>query len=282
MTHPIRQALPLVLLAMCLIPAGDTAGKILGEAQGVHPVFIAWSRFAIGAILLAPFVTTAMPMRLFLDWRVWLRALLVVGGITSILTALRTEPMANVFGAFFVGPILSYFLSALLLREPITPIRTLLLLLGFMGVLLVVKPGFGMTPGLGFAVLAGTFYGGFLTASRWLAQVGRPRALMLTQLVIGALVLAPFGLMTMPPLTLPVVALSSASALGSMLGNLLLILALRLAPASRVAPFVYMQLVAATALGWIVFGDLPDLLATLGLALLIVTGLASLTLRERP
>lgn len=282
MTHPIRQALPLVLLAMCLIPAGDTAGKILGEAQGVHPVFIAWSRFAIGAILLAPFVTTAMPMRLFLDWRVWLRALLVVGGITSILTALRTEPMANVFGAFFVGPILSYFLSALLLREPITPIRTVLLLLGFMGVLLVVKPGFGMTPGLGFAVLAGTFYGGFLTASRWLAQVGQPRALMLTQLVIGALVLAPIGLMTMPPLTLPVVALSSASALGSMLGNLLLILALRLAPASRVAPFVYMQLVAATALGWIVFGDLPDLLATLGLALLIVTGLASLTLRERP
>ena len=118
MTHPIRQALPLVLLAMCLIPAGDTAGKILGEAQGVHPVFIAWSRFAIGAILLAPFVTTAMPMRLFLDWRVWLRALLVVGGITSILTALRTEPMANVFGAFFVGPILSYFLSCLLYTSP--------------------------------------------------------------------------------------------------------------------------------------------------------------------
>ena len=131
-------------------------------------------------------------------------------------------------------------------------------------------------------MLAGTFYGGFLTASRWLAQVGRPRALMLTQLVIGELVLAPFGLMTMPLLTLPVVALSGASALGSMLGNLLLILALRLAPASRVAPFVYMQLVAATALGWIVFGDLPGLLATLGLALLIVTGLASLTLRERP
>lgn len=275
MRNDILRALPLMLLAMTLIPAGDSAGKLLGMA-GVSPIFIAFSRFALGAAILLPFVLHLTPMRLFADWRIWLRSLLVVGGIVSILTALQTEPIANVFGAFFVGPILATILSVWLLRETISWARAALLLIGFCGVLLVVRPGFGMTPGLGFAVLAGVFYGGFLTASRWLSAVARPRALLISQLVIGALVLAPFGLPMMPVITPQVAALTLASALGSMLGNLCLILALRMAPASRMAPFVYTQLIAATALGWAVFGTLPDALTLAGLAILLISGFATL------
>lgn len=103
MDRSTLHALPLVLVAMMLIPAGDTAGKVL-TSGGVAPVFVAWSRFALGALLLAPFAIRAVDPRLFLDWRVWVRALFIVCGIVSILTALRTEPIANVFGAFFVGP----------------------------------------------------------------------------------------------------------------------------------------------------------------------------------
>ncbi|WP_171561333.1 MULTISPECIES: DMT family transporter [unclassified Roseobacter] len=272
------RALPLMLVAMALIPMGDSAGKLLTTTYGAEPVFVAWSRFALGAVILAPFVLHLTPPRLFLDWRIWLRALLVVAGITSILTALKTEPIANVFGAFFVGPIISYFLSAWLLAEPISRGRTTLLLVGFIGVLLVVKPGFGMTPGLGFAVLAGLCYGAFLTASRWLATAARARALLFSQLMIGALVLAPFGLTALPAFSAPVAAYTTVSALGSMLGNLLLVIALRLAPASAMAPFVYTQLVAATFLGWLIFNDFPDMLALTGLALLLISGLASLAL----
>ncbi len=278
MNADLRRALPLMLLAMTLIPAGDTAGKLLTAGHDADPLFVAFSRFALGALLLAPFVLHLTPARLFVDWRVWLRALFLAGGITSILTALRTEPIANVFGAFFIGPILSYGLSAWLLKEGITRARTGLLLIGFFGVILVVKPGFGMTPGVAFAVLAGLFYGAFLTSSRWLADLARPRALLISQLVIGTLIMAPFGLLRIPDMDLPVVGLTFVSALGSMLGNLCLILALRLAPASQMAPFVYTQLVAATALGWAVFGDLPDGLSMLGLVLLLSSGLASLWL----
>lgn len=279
MQDNVPRALPLMLLAMALIPAGDTAGKLLGEA-GVAPAFTAWSRFALGAAMILPFVLHLTPVRLFLDWRVWLRGLLLAGGILSILTALKTEPIANVFGAFFVGPILAYVLSAWLLREGFSRVRMLLLAIGFLGVLLVVRPGFGMTAGLGYAVLAGVFYGGFLTASRWLSELARPRALLLSQLVVGAVALAPFGLWAMPNFSGEIAALTLASALGSMLGNLCLILALRMAPASRLAPFVYTQLIAATALGWAVFGSFPDALTLAGLAVLLVSGLATLTLRE--
>jgi len=279
MRSDVLRALPLMLLAMALIPAGDTAGKLLGEA-GVAPVFTAWSRFALGAALLLPFVLHLTPPRLFLDWRVWLRGLLVAGGIVCILTALRTEPIATVFGAFFVGPLVAWVLSVWLLGEAFSRARAGLLVIGFAGVLLVVRPGFGMTPGLGFAVLAGLFYGGFLTASRWLSDLARPRAMLISQLVIGAVVLAPFGLPALPEMTPRIAGLTLASALGSMLGNLCLILALRMAPASRMAPFVYIQLVAATALGWLVFGTLPDAPALLGLAILLVSGMASVALRE--
>ena len=135
---------------------GDTAGKLLVTQHGFNPFFLAWSRFGLGALMVLSFLPRGqLDLRLFLDWRIWLRGLLITAGISSILTALQTEALPTVFGAFFVGPILSFFLSAWLLKEPITKAQTALLLLGFGGVMLVVKPGFGMTSGIGFAVLAG-------------------------------------------------------------------------------------------------------------------------------
>jgi drug/metabolite transporter (DMT)-like permease len=65
-----------------------------------------------------------------------------------------------------------------------------------------------------------------------------------------------------------------------MAGNLLLILAYKMAPATRLAPFVYFQLVAATALGFAVFGDVPEPLTWIGLALLVTSGFASLAVRS--
>lgn len=280
------RALPLMLVAMALIPAGDTAGKLLtGDisvgGQGAAPLFVAWSRFALGALLIAPFVLRIVPLCLFADWRIWARGLLLVGGITSILTALSSEPIANVFAAFFVGPILSWLLSVWLLREPFSILRFGLICLGFVGVILVVKPGFGMTPGMGFAVLAGLFYGGYLVMSRAMAGVARPRALLLSQLAIGALILAVPGLWTMPQITPEIAGLTFISAACSMLGNLLLIMAYRRAEASRMAPFVYTQLIWAMLFGALIFEALPDGLALAGIALVLASGLASLAVRAR-
>lgn len=278
--HMLRAAL-LMILAMSLIPLGDSAAKLLTSSRGVSPVFVAWSRFALGAALLVPILRRRhYAFAAFIDPRAVLRGFLVVGGIVSIQMALRSEPLPNVFGAFFVGPILSFALSALLLREPVRLAQAALLGLGFAGVLLVVRPGFGMTPGLGFAVLGGCFYGAYLTASRWLAGTWSPRTLLLSQLLTGAVVLAPFGLAAVPVLSPAVTALVFLSAGASMAGNLLLIAAYKMAPASRLAPFVYFQLVAATVYGFAVFGDVPDPLTWTGLALLVASGFASLVLRR--
>ncbi|MEM9973511.1 MAG: DMT family transporter [Pseudomonadota bacterium] len=281
MAPPMLRAALMMILGMALIPLGDSAGKAAMDAFDVSPIFVAWTRFALGALMLLPFLgSAALEPRHLIDPRIVFRGLLIVGGIVSILTSLQTEPLPNVFAAFFIGPIVAYGLSIWLLGETANPARTVLLAVGFFGVLLVVRPGFGMSPGLAFALLAGVFYGSYLTASRWLSGVATARALLFTQLVVGAVALAPLALGKTPIMGLAVFALLAASAAASLSGNLLLVLAHRRAPASRLAPFVYFQLVAATAFGWLFFGDLPDALALSGLALLMVTGFATLALRR--
>lgn len=276
----IRPAI-IMFIAMSLIPIGDTAGKLLGAVHGLNPFFIAWSRFGLGALMVLTFLPRRqLDLRMFLDWRIWLRALLITCGISSILTALQTEPLPNVFGAFFVGPILSYFLSAWLLKEHITKAQTALLLLGFGGVLLVVRPGFGMSSGIAFATLAGVFYGCFLTVNRWLAHTASPRALLFSHMLIGAVVLTIPGLAHIPEFTAEIAGLTVLSAFTSMAGNGLLLVAYRMAPASQMAPFVYFQLFAATLLGWAVFSDLPDALTVTGLAILILSGIGSALIKR--
>lgn len=264
-----------VVLAMTLIVGGDAAATLLTGA-GFPQTFVAWTRFALAAALLAP-LCGLVPSDLaqFRDWRLYLRAVLIVGGILSILTALKSEPMANVFAGFFVGPVVSYFLSAALLGERITPLRTFLLLISFSGVLLVVRPGFGMSAGMGFAILAGCFHGSYLVATRWLAGGFRPRFLLFSQLLIGAILLSPFAFAETPEVTWPIFGLITISALGSAGGNMLLVLVNRTTPAGVVAPLIYSQLLAAMAIGWIVFGQWPDAVSLLGLLVIVTAGISS-------
>lgn len=270
----------IMCLAMSFIPAGDTAGKWLTDDLDVAPLFVAWTRFAIAACLVLPFVPRGS-LRSLLDWRIVLRALLLMGGITSILTALRTAPLADTFAAFFIGPSISYLLAVLFLRESFDWRRAALVAMGFVGVLFIVRPGGGVAPGLEFAVLAGVFYGAFLTASRWLASAAPPLTLLFSQLAIPAIVLLPFGLLAMPEVTPLVGGLATASAVGSMMGNFLLLFAYRWAPATALAPLVYFQLVAATGLGWAFFGTLPEGLTWVGLTIVIVSGIAAALLSNK-
>ena len=275
------QVAAMVVGAMFLIVGGDTAGTLLTR-EGISPAFVAWSRFAVAAVVLAPFCGVSMrETRAFFDWRLAFRCLLIVCGIFCVLTALQTEPIANVFGAFFVSPIFAFVLSLILFKERAGWMRAVLLLVSFAGVLIVVRPGFGMTIGIAFALAAGMFHGSYLVATKWLAGQFRPRMLLLSQLCIGAIILAPMGIVGIPSLTWPVIGLVLISALGSAFGNLLIVLASRVADASLIAPLIYSQLIHAALLGWLVFGEWPDLQSFAGLLLILIAGLATLALARK-
>lgn len=272
----------IVFAAVTFVVLGDTAGKLL-TTGGVDPFVVAWSRFALAAALLLPFSgLTIAELSYFKDWRVLLRAVFIASGICLILTALKTEPIANVFGAFFIGPIVSYVLAILFLGEKPSRARAMLLALGFLGVMLVVKPGFGASPGIVFALFAGVCYGAYLATTKMIASKFRPRFLLISQLLVGTLILTPLGLsVELPQLDASISLLILGSALGSAVGNYLLVIANRMAEASLIAPLVYSQLISATLLGVLVFGDWPDSYSLTGLAIIVASGLGSLLVTRR-
>jgi len=267
----------IVFVAVTCVVIGDTAGKLL-TSGGVDPFVVAWSRFALAAIVLLPVSGLSMrELSILKDWRVLVRAAFITCGIVCILTALKTEPIANVFGAFFIGPVVSYILAIVFLGEKPSTIRSGLLALGFLGVMLVVKPGFGVSSGMIFALAAGANYGAYLVMTRTVAGQYRTRFLLISQLLIGTVILTPLGLTTeLPTLNANLLFLLVVSALGSALGNYLLVVASKTAEASLIAPLVYSQLISATVLGILVFGDWPDLYSMFGLILIAASGVGSL------
>lgn len=274
------RAILIMFIAMSCIPAGDSASKIMTSQLGVDPAYVIWTRFALGALVLLPF-TYASFVAHWKDWRIWFRASLVGLGISSITLAFKAAPLADVFGAFFVGPMISFLLSVVLLKERAHPAQAFLIAVGFAGVLLIVRPGFEWNPGLGYAVLAGCCYGAFLTASRWLAGTLPLGALMLSQMVGPALAATPVAVAVIPDLSAQVIWLTLASSLFSMAGNVLMLFAYRLEQASKLAPFVYFQLIAAVGLGWAIFSELPNWLTVTGMCVLITSGVVSAVLQTR-
>lgn len=272
----------MILTGMALIPVGDSAGKMLTE-EGTSPTFVAWSRLLVGFLFILPFSSIKThEIKSLLDWRLLFRAGLFTGAIFCMISALKTEPLANVFGIFFIGPVIAYFLSAFLLKEKITLIRSILLFIGFGGVLLVVKPGFGITIGMVFALIAGTLYGSMLVANRWLSGFFRPRLILLSTLLAGSVVLAPIGFKTIPnTIDTNLVILVLVSSIASALGNLIIIEANRRLDANVVAPFVYSQLVAAAILGVILFNEWPDQYSLIGLVVIFLSGILSFVFANR-
>ncbi len=273
--------LGVLLIGLSLIPVGDTAGKILG-IQGEDPLFIAWSRLLVGFVLMLPLSRLRLKeIKLFYNWKLLIRAALFCCAIFSILTALKTKPIADVFGIFFVGPIVAYFLAAIVLKEQVNLTRSLMLLIGFMGVLLVVKPSVNMDSGNFYALFAGTCYGCMLVCNRWLAGSYRPRLILLSTLLVGSIVLTPIAVTTVPDqIDVNLIGLVLISSLASAIGNLIIIEASRHLEASIVAPFVYSQLIAATALGIFVFKEWPDLISAMGLIIIFSSGVLSFLLSK--
>ena len=272
----IKRHMLIMFVAMSMIPLGDTAGKLLSNLYGISPVFVAWARFAIGALCLLPFIIQDKQVfRLLMDKRIIARGLAVVGAITSILYSFTSLPITTGFSILFIAPLISYFLSVVFLKEVITPLRTVLVIGGFIGVLMVAQPSASADPYLLFAVLAGCFYGAFLTMSRAFVHLGTAVQLTSTQMMIGTVALWPVALFNWPSFSFDMTGLVLLSGGASLLGNILLIIAYGMAPATRLAPFVYFQIVAASILGVVVFGHWPDLLAGVGMVVIITCGVLS-------
>jgi len=298
MNRMLLVAIGFMVLGMVLIPVGDAIAKLLSNSTNYSAPFLAWARFSLGAFMLMPVAllnrsTSKLSTVFYAKQSV--RGVLIALTVVTIIKAVSISPIAEVFGCFFIGPILSVILSVLLLGERARPTEWFSVMFGFAGVLLVVQPAFigfsspQITPtevnvdraGLYWALLAGVFYGLFLVATRWAAGMGEPLAQVTMQFFIAALVLAPFAMADLKDYGVMSLPLLTTMALTSVLANYFSIQALARAKAAALAPVVYMQVVAATLLGIVLFDESQGFIAGLGLAIIVLSGLFRISLPKQ-
>ncbi len=189
--------------------------------------------------------------------------------------AFSRMPLAEVYPLIFVTPILVTLLAVPLLGERVGWRRMTAVVVGFLGVVIVLRPGFRVLDAGHAAALAST-----LCFSLSILILGRLRnenygALLVTlvavKIVIGAALMLPFGGFT-PMAPTDIVLVAAVGILGG-LAHVFLVLAVRDAPASLVSPFQYSQMLWAIFYGAVVFGDWPDGVTLVGAAVIIGAGM---------
>ena len=194
--------------------------------------------------------------------------------------ALILLPLADATAINFTAPIFATILSFLILREDVGLHRWGAVVFGFIGVLIVARPGGSSLPILGIAIaLVGAVgQAGVTTTLRHLQRSENVAAIVfwfaIAGIVVGGLLMPFFGRLH----GLTALALVVAGGLAGGIGQLLMTSSLR-APVSVVSPFDYLQIVAATIYGWLLFSDVPSLHTIIGAALIAGSGIYT-ALRE--
>ena len=196
--------------------------------------------------------------------------------------ALRYLQLDQTVTIFFLTPLLVAALAGPLLGEWVGWHRLLAIVAGFLGVLLVMHPGFGTVHWAMLLVLVATLgYALYNLTTRYLAAFDPPEVTQTFTPLVGVVAVAPFALSAWQwPHDVKTSLLLVSLGFWGGLGHWLLILAHRIAPASALAPFIYLGLIWMSAAGFLVFGNVPTLWTLSGAAVVILSGLY-LFARER-
>ena len=267
--------------AATLFAMKDGFAKYLG---GIYPVMqLLWVQYSLLLLIVLPTIIVRH------GWRsLWPSHIIpqIARGMMSMLAvglfyiAITEIPLADATALIFISPVVVTALSPFLLHESVGIRRWLAVIVGFIGIIFIVQPGFqeirfGTLASLG----AGVIWAFFQIITRSLAQQEIPLVTVLYTALIGTAtmnILLPFYWVT-PVLSDGVMLLLMAGF--ASVGQALLIYAFVAAPAVVVAPFVYVTIIVATATGYIAFGDLPGLMAWVGITVIIASGIY-IALRE--
>ena len=254
----------------------DASGKWLSHHVPVWQVV--WSRYLGATVLVLAFINPWTTERMFATTRPviqTIRACLLFGSTAFNFFALRKLQLTETMAIQFAMPLLVSLLAGPILGEWVGARRLAAICVGFIGVLVVLRPGAGaIDPAAGFAV-AGLFcYAFYSMLTRLLASSDPSRTTTLFSAMSGVVFLTPFVpfFWVWPQDWLVWLLLCGCGFFGGF-GHWLLILAHSRAPAAVLAPFVYTQIVWATGFGYFVFGDIPGPFTMVGALIVVASGL---------
>jgi len=265
----------LLLAGTFVITLMDTLVKLMSVSHGT--LQIVWGRYVTQAILLflvleprrsfARLRSAQLPLHAF-------RVASLFGANVIFFFALRTMTLADANTIFFSSPLFLTLFASFILGEAVGIRRWLAVAAGFGGVLLVMRPG--VSP-LGWAallpLLAAVCSALYHVTTPVLARREDPANTLHFLALFAAVSLSFVMPFVWTPLTLKWTAVLIAIGTLGTIGHLLLVRAFQAAPAATLSPFLYVYLIWATLLGWLVFGNFPAPTTIAGALIILASGL---------
>ena len=268
------KAIVLNLSAWVMLPIMDGFAKYLSSSLPV--LQITWSRYFFTVVI-------ALPIMFFffrknLTWTEQpklqlIRGLLLFCANILFFYSISIISLAKALTLAFIAPLIVTALSPILLKEKVGLRRWTAVIVGFIGSLIVIRPGFVEINLASFAALGtGVLYGFYLIITRKLHNYDNPLLTLLLTGVVGAIL----GSIIMPFVwvqpTVEEWSMMFAIGFFASIGHLFLILSLKYADASKLAPFGYFEIVTNIIIGYYFFSHFPDTWTFLGLFIIISSG----------
>jgi len=269
------RGITLIMSAVFMFSAMDTAAKYMLQSYPMSALM--WARYMVHIVVMLALFAPRMGMKLFRTGHPWwqiLRGTLLVGSTTFFYFALRYLPLAEAAAITFIGPVLTTLLSGPMLGDRIARRQWAAVTLGFVGVLIIMRPGGGVLslPAV-FPLATAILFSVYQIVTRKLAGREHPyTSLFYTALVGGAITSIAVPLHWITPTLTQAGFVVCIGLLGGM-GHLLLIRAMEHTSPATLAPFVYSQLIWSTLLAYLAFGDFPEPVTLFGMIVVLASGL---------
>ncbi len=259
----------------------DTLAKLLTDE--FHPFQVAWMRMLglfIGVCFIIAQRGTSV-LRTPKPHLQILRGVVASGSATLFVFAVNHVPLADAIAVTFVAPFIVTIFGALLLKEPVGIRRWLAVLAGFIGMLVVIRPGMSVFhPAIFLVLIAAVFFAIRQLTSRWLSGVDPIITTVCYTAIVAFSILSVFQpFYWVAPTSGKILMLIAIMTATSAVGEILIIRALDIAHSVVLAPIHYTLIIWGTLYGFFVFGDLPDQWTFIGCGIIVASGLYT-TYRE--
>ena len=263
------------LLAWAILPFMDTIAKYLSAELSFFQ--ITWARYFFTVFFTLPFMFFFFRKNLTMSTQPKLqffRGLTLFCANVLFFYSISIISMAKALTLAFVAPLITTALSPIFLGEKVGFRRWSAVIVGFVGSLIVIRPGFIEFNLASIAALGtGFFYGIYLIITRKLHTSDSPLLTLLLTGIVGAII----GSFLVPVVwinpTFNQWSLLALMGIFACLGHLFLILSLKYADASKLAPLGYSEIITNIILGYYIFSDFPDLFTFIGLFIIMISGI---------
>ena len=263
------------LLAWALLPFMDTIAKYLSSDLSFFQ--ITWARYFFTVFFTLPFMF--MFFRKNLKWSEnpklqILRGLTLFFANICFFYSISVISLAKALTLAFVAPLIVTAFSPVFLGEKVGFRRWSAVIIGFIGSLVVIRPGFVEINLASIAALGtGVMYGFYLIITRKLSTSDNPLLTLLLTGVVGAIIISTVMPFVWVKPSLNQWSMMAAIGIFACIGHLFLILSLKYADASKLAPFSYFEIITNIIIGYYFFSDFPDNWTFLGLFIIVLSGI---------